>query len=157
MSVKRFSQGFLRALSVLALSSAGSLLRAQGAARTVEIAGNDSMKYSVTTFQAAPGEPLTVKLTSRGTMPKIAMAHNFVLLKPGTDAESFAKAALSARATNYIPLDSRQKVIAATALAGNGQTVDVTFRAPADRGTYTYICTFPGHALAGMKGTLVVR
>ena len=26
-----------------------------------------------------------------------------------------------------------------------------------DRGRFTYVCTVPGHAAAGMKGTLTVR
>jgi plastocyanin len=36
---------------------------------------------------------------------------------------------------------------------GRSATLRVTLR----RGTYRYICTVPGHASAGMKGTLRVR
>jgi uncharacterized cupredoxin-like copper-binding protein len=33
----------------------------------------------------------------------------------------------------------------------------VTFGVPAKPGSYTFICSFPGHFNAGMRGTLVVR
>ncbi|HEY8550756.1 MAG TPA: plastocyanin/azurin family copper-binding protein [Vicinamibacterales bacterium] len=125
------------------------------AARTVEIVGTDNMKYSVTTIKAKPGEMLRIRLTSKGTMPKVAMAHNFVLLKPGTDPGKFANAAALHRATNFIPPNMKDQVIASTGLAGNGETVEVTFKVPA-KGKYTFICTFPGHFAAGMTGTLVV-
>ena len=36
-----------------------------------------------------------------------------------------------------------------------GASVDVKINAPA--GTYTYYCKVPGHAAAGMKGTLTVK
>jgi uncharacterized cupredoxin-like copper-binding protein len=47
-------------------------------------------------------------------------------------------------------------VIATTAvLNANGEE---TKEAPAQSaGTYTYICTVPGHYAAGMKGTLTVK
>src|SRR5688572_27175391 len=48
--------------------------------RTIEIIGTEDMKFSVPTITAKPGEQLRVRLTSKGAMPKIAMAHNFVLL-----------------------------------------------------------------------------
>ena len=48
-------------------------------------------------------------------------------------------------------------MIAATTLAGNGETVEVTFTVPKAAGSYPYVCTFPGHFQAGMKGTLEVK
>jgi azurin len=48
-------------------------------------------------------------------------------------------------------------VIAKTALAGPGETVDVVFAAPAKPGRYPFLCTFAGHYQAGMKGTLIVK
>ena len=125
-------------------------------ARVVEMTGNDAMKFSVTSIEAKPGETLTVKLKSVGTLPKIAMAHNFVLLVLGTDATAFANAAATAAPT-YIPAAMKAKVIAMTGMAGPGETVQVTFKVPAKPGKYEFICSFPGHFLAGMKGVLVVK
>jgi azurin len=39
-------------------------------------------------------------------------------------------------------------------IAESGQTVSVT--ANLKKGTYTFLCPVPGHAMAGMKGTLTV-
>jgi uncharacterized cupredoxin-like copper-binding protein len=43
----------------------------------------------------------------------------------------------------------------ATPLVSPGQSA--TLRVTLDRGTSTYLCTVPGHAAAGMKGSLTVR
>jgi azurin len=126
-------------------------------ARTVELTGGDDMKYNTTTINAKPGETLHVVLKSTGTVPKIAMAHNFVLLKLGTDIDAFLKSAMNARETDYVPADQKAQMVASTKLAGPGETVEVTFKVPAKAGTYPYMCTFPGHYTAGMKGQLVVQ
>ncbi len=127
------------------------------AARTVEITGGDDMKYSVTSIAAKPGETLHIKLVSKGTLPKIAMAHNFVLLKLTAKQLDFVNAAATARETDFIPPAMKDQVLAATTLAGPGETVEVTFKVPTAPGTYNYMCTFPGHFAAGMRGTLVVK
>jgi len=126
-------------------------------ARTVELTGGDDMKYSVTSIPAKPGETLRIRLTSKGTLPKIAMAHNVVVLKAGAKQIDFANAAAMAAATGYIPADMKDQVLAATTMAGPGETVDVTFKVPTAPGTYPYMCTFPGHFAAGMRGTIVVK
>lgn len=128
-----------------------------GAVRTIEIVGTDDMKYSVTTIPAKRGEQLRVRLTSKGAMPKIAMAHNFVLLTLKANALKFSEAAAQARATDFVPPNMKDQVIAATTLAGAGETVEVTFKVPAVAGSYPYLCTFPGHFAAGMRGNLVVK
>ncbi len=126
-------------------------------ARLVEIAGGDDMKFSVTSIPAKPGETLRIRLVSKGTLPKIAMAHNVVVLKLGAKQIDFANAAAMASTTAYIPQDMKDQVLAATALAGPGESVEVTFKVPAAPGSYPYICTFPGHFAAGMRGTIVVK
>jgi azurin len=129
---------------------------AQGG-RTVEIIGTDDMKFSVPTIAAKPGEQIRVRLVVKGGMPKIAMAHNFVLLAKGADTLKFVNAAALARATDFIPPEMKAQVLASTGLAGAGETVEVTFKAPTAPGEYTYLCTFPGHFQAGMRGTLTVK
>ena len=114
------------------------------------------MKFDVTRIDAAPGQKVTVTLTDVGKLPKEAMAHNFVLLKAGTDVAAFATAAMTHQAQGYLPPEMAGMVIAATKLLGPGESDTVSFTAPA-AGTYDYICTFPGHALTGMRGTLNVK
>jgi azurin len=129
----------------------------KGAVRTVEIVGTDQMKYDVTNITAKRNEQLRVRLTIKGTMPKIAMAHNWVLLKLGTNQVKFIAAGAQSRETDFIPAEMKDQVIAKTALAGAGETVDVTFQVPGAAGKYPYVCTFPGHFQAGMRGDLVVQ
>jgi azurin len=130
---------------------------AAGGARVVEISGADDMKYTVTSIDAKPGETLRIKLTNKGTLPKIAMAHNFVLLKLGSKQIDFANAAALARATDFIPPDMKDQVLAATTLTGPGETAEVTVKLPTAPGAYPFLCSFPGHFAAGMRGTINVK
>jgi azurin len=131
-------------------------LAAQPAARTIEIQVGDTMRYSVATITAKPGERLRIVLKDVGKMPKPAMAHNFALLKKGVDPKRFVEGSASARADDFIAPALKDEVLATTGLVGPGETKEVTFEAPADAGTYTFVCTFPGHFALGMRGTLVV-
>jgi azurin len=152
--MKRASVFSLVLAAVVATSTL--FLQAQGP-RVVEIEGTDMMKFSVASIAAKPGEQLTVRLKVVGKMPKMAMAHNFVLLSAAANVATFANDAVMAGATAYIPPARKGEVLAATALAGAGETVEVTFRAPTAPGTYTFLCSFPGHFAAGMRGTLVIK
>lgn len=136
---------------------AGDKAAAAKGVRTIEIIGTDDMKFSVTSIAAKRGEQLRVRLVVKGAMPKIAMAHNFVLLDKAASPVKFVGAAAQARATDFIPPDMKDQVIAATGLAGAGETVEITFKVPAVAGDYTYLCSFPGHFQIGMKGTLSVK
>ena len=160
MFVSSLASGLLT-LAIIAMPGSPGAPQAKPAAgsavRTVEITGGDDMKYSLTSIPAKPGETIKIKLVSKGTLPKIAMAHNFVLLKLGAKQLDFVNAAAMARATDFIPPDMKDQVLGATALAGPGETVEVTIKVPAAAGSYPYMCTFPGHFAAGMKGTLEVK
>jgi len=131
---------------------------AAGQGRLIEIGATDLMKFTVTTITAKPGEMLHVRLKATGTQPKAAMAHNFVLLNSGVDAMAFSMEAMSASSTGYIPAAKMAQVIAHTPkMIGPGETTDVTFAAPTKPGDYAYICSFPAHFMAGMKGILTVK
>jgi azurin len=124
--------------------------------RTVELVGTDDLKFSTTTVEARAGETLRIVVRSNGQMPKIAMAHNFVLLQPGTDPASFANEGAMHRGSDFIAPSLAGRVISKTPMAGAGETAEVTLTVPGP-GSYPFVCTFPGHAVAGMAGTLVVR
>lgn len=126
-------------------------------ARTIEIEGLQTLKFSVDQISAKAGEKLTVKLTNKTSLPAEAMSHNFVLLKKDADPVVFDNAAAAAKDSGYMPKDMMDKVIAHTELVAGGETKSVTFTVPNEPGTYTYICTFPGHYAGGMKGTLTVE
>lgn len=140
-------------------SSAGasSPAPAPSGPRVVEITANDSMKFNVTRIEAAAGEELKIVLRNVGSMPKEAMGHNFVLLKKGSDAQAFVNAAITAKATEYMPASLTDQVIAHTKLLGPKQSDELVIKAPAEPGEYSYLCSFPAHFVAGMRGVLVVR
>src|SRR3954452_24141203 len=129
---------WLIACLVAAVTASPAVAQTKGA-RTIEITGNDQMKFDKTQITARPGEKVRVVLKSAGTAPKTIMGHNFVLLKLGTDVAALHKAGLTARGTDFIPPDMKDKVIANTALVGPGETVEVTFTAPAKAGSYNYL------------------
>lgn len=126
-------------------------------AKVVAIKGTDQLKFSVENIQATPGQKITVKLTNESKFPAASMSHNFVLLKESTDAEAFDRAGMKHADNGYIDPKLKDQIIAHTGMAGGGQTVEVTFNAPKKPGKYMYICTFPGHFGAGMKGILTVK
>jgi len=140
-----------------ASTAAKSDAPAAAAVANIELTANDSMKFNQTSFEVKAGQEVKVTLTNMGTMPKTAMGHNFVLLKKGVDPKAIADAAIMAAATDYIPAAKADDIIAHTKLLGPKQSDEITFKAPTEPGEYTFLCTFPAHFLAGMKGTITVK
>ena len=130
---------------------------AEDPVRTIDIIGTDDMKYSLNLIEAEPGEEIRIRLQSNGVIPKVAMAHNVVVLKLDTDIATLLKEGAPYRETDFIPPAMAGNVIAKTAFAGPGERVQVTFTVPEQPGDYPFLCTFAGHYQAGMKGTLVVQ
>ena len=120
----------------------------------VAISGNDQMQYDISEIDVLEGQTVVLTLTHTGKMPVDAMGHNFVLLAKGTTVSVFAEEALKAKATDYIPED-QSNVIAHTKLGGGGESTTITFQAP-EKGTYDFICSFPGH-YSMMKGKFNVE
>lgn len=123
----------------------------------VEITGNDQMKFDVTKIEAQPRQKVTVTLKNIGTMPKVSMGHNFVLLAEGTNPDKFVEAGTPHMGKDYIAPELQKDVIANTKLLGPGESDTISFAAPRNPGTYVYICSFPGHYAIGMKGVLIVK
>jgi len=146
------------ALSTLALTCFNSPAKADSApAKTVSIIAYDTMKFNVTKIEAHPGQKLTVELKNEGTAPKAAMTHNWILLKAGEDATSYSMAAMTAKADGYEPKALASKVVASIPHLGPKESGKVTFTVPSTPGNYPFLCTFPAHCMAGMKGVLVVK
>lgn len=124
--------------------------------KEVVIEGDDNMKFSITEIQARRGETIKIILKNVGTMPKDEMGHNFVLLALRTDVTEFTLASSTEADHEYISPQFKSKVLAHTKLIGPGETTEVVFTAPRNSGQYDFVCSFPGHAVAGMKGKLIV-
>ena len=160
----RFHVPILTVLAAILFSGCGQNSNSNSAAaaapagpRVVEITANDQMKFSVSRIDAKAGETLTVVLTNTGTVPKEVMGHDWVLLKAGSDVAAFSNAAATAKDTNYMPASLQGEVIAQIGLLGPRKSDEVTFTVPSKPGEYPFLCTFPAHYLAGMKGVLAVQ
>jgi azurin len=138
-------------------TSTSSSAAAPAGPREIDLTANDMMKYSLVTIEAKPGEDLKVVLTNIGTQPKEVMGHDWVLLKSGTDVAAFDTAALGAKDTGYIPAALSDEIIAKIDLLGPRKSGEADFKAPTTPGDYPYLCTFPAHYQAGMKGVLTVK
>lgn len=155
MSQPRFVRSFAAcAALVLGVAVAAPALAAP---RVVKLKGTDNMQYDVKKIEAKPGEQLEIQLTAVSAMGKAEMAHNFLLLAKNAPIDALVMEGAMARATDYVPAGKKSFILANTGLAGGGETVKVTFNAPKEPGEYVYLCTFPGHYMAGMKGILVVK
>jgi azurin len=119
------------------------------------IEGNDQMQFDKTELHAVAGKPITLTLKHVGQTSKEAMGHNVVILQEGTDEAAFATKAMAAKDTDYIPASEKASIIAHTKLLGGGEEDTIEFTID-KKGTYNFLCTFPGH-FAMMKGVLIVE
>lgn len=120
----------------------------------ITLNSNDKMQFDSKEINVYEDQTVILTLVHTGTMPVMAMGHNFVLLKKGTAISDFAKEALKAKDNQYIPVDGKY-VIAYTDLIGGGESASVTFKTP-EIGVYDFLCSFPGH-YAIMKGKFNVN
>ena len=121
----------------------------------VEITSNDLMKYSMDEIRVKAGQTVVLTLKHVGRLPMTSMGHNWALLKQGADMAAFAQDAIQAKDNGYIPKSREDDVIAYTKMLGGGESDTITFKAP-DKGTYTFLCSFPGHYMA-MNGKFIVE
>ena len=123
----------------------------------VTITCGDTMQHDVKSFEVKSGTKVKLVLKHSGTLPKIAMGHNLILLKKGKTALSFGQETLAAggNASNPLPEAVKIDVIANTKLLGPGESDSFIFTAPSELGTYEYLCTFPGH-FAMERGLMTV-
>ena len=123
--------------------------------RRLEITSNDTMQYNSKVFEVKVGEEVTLVFKNLGKLPKVAMGHNVVILKPGSNVAGFATAAVGAVANEYIPTDDANKamILAHTKLLGPGEEDAIKFTLP-EAGAYPFVCSFPGH-FALMQGIII--
>ncbi len=140
--MKKIFGSFFALLLAAALSACGGGGDSGGGAETgasgptaLTFVGMD-IAYDQTEVTAAAGQPIEVTFRNEGTLE-----HNWLII-----------------GTNATPEEATEE----DALAGTdmgvlqpGEEKSIEFTLPA--GEYTYVCTVPGHAVAGMLGTLTVE
>ena len=140
-------------LSILGLSAFSTVALA-GA--KIEITANDQMQFDKKVIEVPAGEEVTLVFNNVGKLPKAAMGHNVVILKPDSDIMAFGAGAIAAAASEYIPQSGplADQLVAHTKLLGPGETDTITFTLAA--GVYKFLCSFPGH-YALMQGTITAK
>ncbi|MDN3723950.1 azurin [Aequorivita sp. SDUM287046] len=121
----------------------------------ITITGNDQMKFDKSEIRVKAGQKVRLTLKHVGKMDKTVMGHNWALLTKDADMAAVGQASAVASETDYIPTDMQDKFIAYTKMLGGGETDTIEFDAP-EPGTYTFMCTFPGH-YALMNGKFIVE
>lgn len=135
---------------LLSLALVGSVILSacggsSGGSGGTSVEALDTLKFNPETLTIAAGTAASVTVKNSGTQQ-----HNWVVVKPeDADKVDEAAAAKGGDATGVAGVLAGGKLIDAS---GN-ETVSVNLPA----GTYTFICTVPGHYVAGMKGTLTVQ
>ena len=113
------------------------------------------MRYDKEEIKVKAGQKVKLNFSHSGKLPKESMGHNFVLLDQFVGVALFAANAAKASKNDYIPEDQMDDIIAHTKMLGGGESTSIVFEAP-EKGTYDYICTFPGH-YGLMNGKLIVE
>jgi azurin len=121
----------------------------------ITIEGNDQMQFNMDEMTVKAGSTVKLTLKHVGEMTKQQMGHNWVLLTKETNIMEFGQKSASAADNDYIPESESNKVIANTKTIGGGEETSITFEAP-EKGTYDFICSFPGH-VAIMQGKFIVE
>lgn len=107
------------------------------------------LSYDVTEIHAKVGEKLTLRFTNAS-----AMVHNIVVVRSEDDITPVGVAALSAHATEFVPSDEMDRILAYSRLAPPGTTVTLQISLT-EAGVYPYICTYSGH-FSLMQGRIIV-
>ncbi len=120
--------------------------------QTVSVQGIEGLKYSLADFDVKAGARVRVEFGNVSDM-----LHNVVFVRPGSAArvaDAALKLGLNAMRDHFVP--QTNEVLFYTALLEPQQSETIYFEAPTVPGDYTFVCTFPGHALT-MQGTMRVR
>ena len=114
----------------------------------------ERLLYDLREFKVAPGAPVKLVFENPDVTP-----HNLLIVQPGAADEVGLAGNEMAKtpdgfAKGFIP-DS-PKILHKTKMLNQGDRETLRFTAPAAKGKYPYICTFPGHWLV-MKGEMIVE
>lgn len=109
----------------------------------------NSLRYDIDTIRANAGELLSISLNNTDQMP-----HNLVIGKPGSLSVIGAASEKEMGNDNFVP--DIEAVLYSTPIVNPGKTETLTFIAPAKKGNYVYLCTYPGHWRT-MNGIIIVE
>jgi len=132
-------------IGVLALTACGS--SAGPAEFTVAV--KDEFNFDPANLTVSPGQEVTITLSNTGSV-----GHTFNVLKAGLDPEHLLEE--QAGEDEHADEGVHDALLFDLHEVPAGETGSGTFTAPDEPGDYTIVCIVPGHAAAGMVGTLTV-
>jgi len=152
ISVRKIALGLVLVSAFVLAACGGSGSGAAGGPLSVGTDG-ENLAFAPATLTAKAGDKVSITFKNNSS----AQSHNFIIVKGGDDvAAAIDEAAATAGdAAGYLPAD-KANIVANSALLAPGASATIEFTAPA-AGTYTYICTYPGHFGGGMKGVLTIN
>lgn len=115
------------------------------------------LAYNTKSFTVKSGQKVKLTFNNQSTLPQ---PHNLIVGKLGSKDRLIAAATAmmtnpNGMALGYIP-ESQVDIIIHTKLLNPGQSETLEFSAPAEKGEYPYLCSFPGHSLI-MNGVMRVE
>lgn len=123
-------------------------------ARQITLQTATNLSFATREIRVKAGEPIRLTLKNPDVVP-----HNWALLKPDT-LQSVGQLANqlvadpAGWARHYIP--ESDDVLVYTDIVPAKKEFSVFFHAPAEPGSYPYLCTFPGHWMV-MNGRMIVE
>jgi azurin len=123
-------------------------------ANSLEIAAGPNLTFSTRVLRAKAGERVQLTFKNPDVVP-----HNWVLVRPGSlsavgDLANKLIADPEAVLRHYVP--RTDDVLVYTDIVPPRESFSIWFNAPAQKGRYPYLCTFPGHWMV-MNGELIVE
>lgn len=109
------------------------------------------MSYDHKEIRVKAGSTVHLTLINEGT--DVSMEHNFVLIEEGTADKVGPEGLKAGAAMNFVP--KMPQVLVSTTMVHPKEKAEITFPAP-DKGTYDFICTYPGH-YQKMNGKFIVE
>src|SRR3546814_19099917 len=131
---------FLVTAALLALAPS-----AFAATCSVDIEGNDAMKYDVANIDISKScKTFTINLKHTGKLAKNIMGHHVVIAKTADMKAIDADGMKAGLASDYIkPRDAR--VVAPSKVIGGGESPSFPVPAAKLGAGYSFFCPFPGH------------
>jgi putative heme-binding domain-containing protein len=123
-------------------------------ARSLTLQADKNLTFAQRSLTVRAGEPIKLTFVNPDAVP-----HNWVLIKPGSlepigEQVNRLIADPEAALRQYVPKSA--DVLAYTDIVPPQGRFSIYFRAPAEKGRYPYLCTFPGHWMV-MNGQLIVE
>lgn len=125
-----------------------------GPLKRLKLETGNALQYVQKELRAKTGESVELLFENPDIMP-----HNFVLVAQGSEervSELSAKmvAEPDGYARHYVP--EMPEVLCHSRILEPGKKTTVYFKAPEEKGRYTFLCSFPGHSQL-MRGVLIVE